>query len=252
MQASSCRYLGFETPDPERWVPDGYVLVKVDSRGAGKPPGRLDANSPAEFRDFYDAIEWTGTQRWSSAKVGLLGISYYVAGQWMIASLRPPQLAAILPWQGASDFYRDRTRQGGIFGNGFTHRWWQRSVLRNQHGNPECPFTDIATGARNAGPASLTPQALRASRADYVANILAHPLDDGWYRERSPHLENVAIPALVVANWGGLGLHLRGTIEGYSGIASHDKWLKVQSALTSSPSSCPQVSRCKSGSSTAT
>ena len=35
-------------------------------------------------------------------------------------------------------------------------------------------------------------------------------------------------PALVVANWGGLGLHLRGTIQGFIGIASKDKWLKVQ------------------------
>jgi uncharacterized protein len=40
------------------WVPDGYVVIHVDSRGAGKSPGRLDPNSPAEFRDFYDAIEW--------------------------------------------------------------------------------------------------------------------------------------------------------------------------------------------------
>ena len=43
---SSCEYLGFETPDPEPWVPDGYIIVKVDSRGAGKTPGHLDVNSP--------------------------------------------------------------------------------------------------------------------------------------------------------------------------------------------------------------
>jgi uncharacterized protein len=229
LQASSCRYLAFETPDPECWVPDGYVVVKVDSRGAGKSPGVLDVNSPAEFRDFYDAIEWAGSQPWSNGKVGLLGISYYAAGQWMIASLRPSHLAAILPWQGASDFYRDRTRQGGIFCNGFANRWWNRSVLCNQHGNPESPFTDIVTGERNTGPASLSPEQLRSNRVDYVANILAHPLDGDWYRERSPRFENIDIPALVVANWGGLGLHLRGTIEGYLRIASRDKRLRVQS-----------------------
>jgi putative CocE/NonD family hydrolase len=39
LEASSCAYLGFETPDPEVWVPDGYIIVKVDSRGAGKSPG---------------------------------------------------------------------------------------------------------------------------------------------------------------------------------------------------------------------
>ena len=38
------------------------------------------------------------------------------------------------------------------------------------------------------------------------------------------------MPTLVVANWGGLGLHLRGTIAGW-GISSKDKWLKVQLAL---------------------
>ncbi len=32
-----------------------------------------------------------------------------------------------------------------------------------------------------------------------------------------------------MANWGGLGLHLRGTVLGYLGIASKEKWLKVQS-----------------------
>src|SRR5262249_22773760 len=52
LAASSCKHLVFERPDPEMWVPDGYVVVNVDSRGAGKSPGRLDPNSPAEFRDF--------------------------------------------------------------------------------------------------------------------------------------------------------------------------------------------------------
>ena len=229
LAASSCKYLVFETPDPEVWVGHGYIVVKVDSRGAGKSPGRLDPNSPAEFQDFYDAVGWAGVQPWSSGKVGLLGISYYAAGQWMIASMRPPHLAAILPWQGASDFYRDRVRQGGMFSSGFIRRWWPRSVLRNQHGNTECPFKDIDTGERTTAPASLTPRQLAANRVDYPGDILAHPLDDDWYRARSPQFEDIDLPALVVANYGGLGLHLRGTIEGYQRIGSRDKWLKVQS-----------------------
>jgi hypothetical protein len=44
LKTSSCKYLVFETPDPEMWVPEGYVVVKVDSRGSGKSPGRLDVN----------------------------------------------------------------------------------------------------------------------------------------------------------------------------------------------------------------
>lgn len=229
LRASSCKHLAFETPDPEVWVREGYVVVKVDSRGAGKSPGKLDVNSPAEFRDFYDAIEWAAAQPWSSGKIGLLGISYYAAGQWMIAAQRPPHLAAMLPWQGTSDFYRDRTRQGGILCCGFTKRWWEKSVLRNQHGNPDSPFTDIVTGERNTGPASFTREELEANRVEYLPNLRQHPLNDAWYQERSAKLDRIDIPALVVANWGGLGLHLRGTIMGYLGLASRDKWLKVQS-----------------------
>jgi len=229
LKASSCKYLVFETPDPEMWAPEGYVVVKVDSRGAGKSPGRLDVNSPAEFRDFHDAIEWAAAQSWSSGKVGLLGISYYAAGQWMIAAQRPPHLAAMLPWQGTYDFYRDRTRQGGILGSGFLERWWNRSVLRNQHGNPDTPLTDIDTGERNTGPASLAPEQLAANRVEYIEDLLARPLNGPWYKERRARLDRIEIPALVVANWGGLGLHLRGTILGFLGIASREKWLKVQS-----------------------
>ena len=229
LRASSCKYLVFETPDPEVWTREGYVVVKVDSRGAGKSPGRLDVNSPAEFRDFHDAIEWAGVQPWSTGRVGLLGISYYAAGQWMIAAERPPHLAAILPWQGTCDFYRDRTRQGGILGNGFLDRWWNRSVLRNQHGNPDTPLVDIDTGERNTGPARLSAAELAANRADYIAELRARPLNGPWYEERSGRLDRIGIPAFVVANWGGLGLHLRGTLLGWRGIASRDKWLKVHS-----------------------
>src|SRR5262250_3102449 len=53
LAASSCKHLVFERPATEIWVPDGYIVINVDSRGAGKSPGRLDPNSPAEFCDFY-------------------------------------------------------------------------------------------------------------------------------------------------------------------------------------------------------
>src|SRR5262249_44144419 len=78
-------------------------------------------------------------------------------------------------------------------------------------------------------PASLSQAELAANRADYLGDVLAHPLNDSFYRERTPDLSKIEYPALVIANWGGLGLHLRGTIRGYMGIVSREKWLKVQS-----------------------
>ena len=94
---TSAKYENWETVDPEKWVPDGYACVRVDSRGAGRSPGYLDIFSPQETRDYYDCIEWAGVQPWSSGKVGLLGISYYAANQWQVAALQPPHLAAICP-----------------------------------------------------------------------------------------------------------------------------------------------------------
>lgn len=225
---SSGKFMVFERPDPEPWVGHGYAVVHVDCRGAGRAPGKLDVNSPQEFSDFHDAIDWAGGQAWSNGKVGLLGISYYAAGQWMTASYKPKHLAAILPWQGTCDFYRDRTRHGGIFCDGFVHRWWNRSVLNNQHGNGQSSLTDFINGQRTTGTESLTPEQLAANRQDYIENVRAHPLLDPWYAERSADLSQIDVPALVVANWSGLGLHLRGTIQGFLGIASKEKWLKVQ------------------------
>jgi predicted acyl esterase len=41
---SSGNYMAFETPNPELWMPNGYILVRVDSRGACKSPGKMDLN----------------------------------------------------------------------------------------------------------------------------------------------------------------------------------------------------------------
>lgn len=226
---STAKHMVFERPDPETWVPHGYAVIHVDCRGAGRSPGKLDVNSPQEFKDFKEAIEWAGVQPWCNGKVGLTGISYHAAGQWRVASLKPPHLKALCPWMGTYDFFRDRTRQDGIFGSGFVKRWWTRSVLRNQHGNPESPYHDIYTGGRTTGELALSSAELAANRADYVGEILAHPLNDSFYQERTPDLAKIDQPILVVANWGGLALHLRGTIGGYMGVSSRDKWLKIQS-----------------------
>jgi len=220
---SSLRHMIFEAPDPEVWTGLGYAIVRVDSRGSGKSPGFLQPNSPQEFIDASDAVEWAGQAPWSNGRVGLLGISYYAAEQWMIAQHRPRHLAAMQPWQGTSDFYRDRTRKGGIFSSGFVQMWWN-SVVLNQHGNGASWQTDYFTGERNTGPVR-TADELVASRANYVQDLLDHPLEDAWYKARSADLTKIEVPTLVGANWGGLQVHLRGTLLGFSGIASKQKWL---------------------------
>src|ERR1700759_4533424 len=41
---STCKYQSWEVCDPEKWVPDGYVCVRVDSRRCGRSAGYADAS----------------------------------------------------------------------------------------------------------------------------------------------------------------------------------------------------------------
>jgi uncharacterized protein len=103
LKDSTNKYQNWERVDPERWVPDGYAIVRVDSRGAGRSPGVIDSWSAREAMDFYHCIEWAGTQPWSNGKVCINGISYYAMNQWQVGALQPPHLAAMCIWEGASD-----------------------------------------------------------------------------------------------------------------------------------------------------
>ena len=119
---STNKYQCWEVVDPEKWVPDGYAVVRVDSRGAGRSPGVIDIWSLREAQDLAQCVEWAGVQPWSNGKVGLNGISYYAENQWQCAALQPKHLAAICLWEGAADFYRDMAHHGGIFCN-FSKTW---------------------------------------------------------------------------------------------------------------------------------
>jgi predicted acyl esterase len=223
---STNRYQSWEVVDPEKWVPDGYACVRVDSRGAGRSPGYIDHFSPRETKDFYLCIEWAGVQPWASGKVGLNGISYYGINQWHVASLQPPHLAAMCIWEGAADWYRDMTHHGGILST-FWANWYDMQVKTVQYGLGERGPRSRVTGARVCGDETLSDKELQRNRCDFGDDILAHPLDDGYHQGRSPVWEKITVPLLSAANWGGQGLHPRGNFEGFVRAASKDKWLEA-------------------------
>jgi predicted acyl esterase len=226
VSGTSNRYANWEVVDPEKWVPDGYVCIRVDSRGAGRSPGYLCHNNARETRDIYLCVEWAAAQPWSNARVGMNGISYYASNQWRAAALQPPHLAAICVWEGWCDAYRDANRHGGILCT-FRKHWQDMQVKTVQHGRGLRGPRSRATGELVCGPPTLSEEELARNREDMWAELLGRELFDDYYRERSADLSRVTVPLLSAANWGGQGLHTRGNFEGFLGAASREKWLEV-------------------------
>ncbi|KAL8359165.1 hypothetical protein RB601_008026 [Gaeumannomyces tritici] len=215
----------WETPDPGFWTAHGYAVVRADERGTGQSPGLLDTMSRGTTDAFCDLIEWAADQAWSSGKVGLLGVSYYAGSQWRVAARRPRGLAAMVPWEGMSDYYRDRCRHGGILSNAFIRFWWDRQVAPNQYGRP-------GRAAASWGPDTLEgdlgADELAANRRDQNADNRAHRFrDDEYHASRDYDLADVEVPLLSVANWGGILLHLRGNVQGFLHASSRFKYLRA-------------------------
>ncbi|MFL9826684.1 CocE/NonD family hydrolase [Rhodoplanes sp. SY1] len=226
LEGSTNKYQSWEVPDPEKWVPDGYACVRIDSRGAGRSEGFLSVHSPRETRDLYDCIEWVAAQPWCSGKVGMNGISYFAANQWRVAVRRPPHLAAICVWEGYADNYRDATHHGGIL-SVFRKNWQDMQVKTVQHGLGERGPRSRVNGELVCGPETLSEEELAKNRADMPGDLLRNHLDGDYYRALTGDLTKIEVPLLSCANWGGQGLHLRGNIEGFVQAGSPEKWLEV-------------------------
>ena len=216
----------WEVADPEKWVPRGYILIRVDSRGAGRSPGYLEVFARRETLDFAQCIEWAGVQSWSNGKVGLSGISYYAINQWMVAAEQPSHLAAICPWEGSADYYREGAYHGGIYST-FAKHWYDMQIMQIQHGYGDRGYKSRANGELAAGPVTLTDEELKDNRFDLHATLSAHPLDDEFFAERFIDFSKIEVPILSCSNWGGAPLHPRGNFNGFMHSASHEKYLEV-------------------------
>ena len=126
------QYENHESVDTSVWVPEGYVCIRVDARGVCKSPGLQAPFSVQEAEDYYDAIEWAGTQPWSNGNVGLWGMSYLAMAQHNVASLQPSHLKAMIAQGTDADIYNEALYGGGIFGAGFWN-WWYKIWSGNNH-----------------------------------------------------------------------------------------------------------------------
>jgi predicted acyl esterase len=184
----------FEGPDPAYWCKYGYAVINIDARGVGNSEGDMTQFSTGEGRDAHDLIEWVARRGWCNGKVGMSGNSWLAISQWFAAAERPPYLAAIAPWEGFNDMYRDGLCIGGV---------------------PEVGFNEmifhILCGSNRM--------------EDNCAMLRKYPLMNGYWNDKIARVEKIDIPAYVVASYN--PLHTHGTFDAYRRMSSREKWLRV-------------------------
>jgi uncharacterized protein len=186
----------FECLDPIRWARDGYALVYVDGVGNWWSEGEAIFFGREEAEVGYDIVEWCAAQDWCTGKVGWGGVSYYGMTAWSVAALRPPHLAAILPWEASSDVYREAITKGGIPSRPLTHNWMLLTRI------------------------SLT------QVEDHEAMASEHPMFDAYWRSKVCDWRAIEAPTYAVTGWPN-DLHLRGTLEAWKAISSLHKYLDI-------------------------
>jgi putative CocE/NonD family hydrolase len=97
----------------ENFVPQGYAVVLLAVRGSADSGGCMNLMGPKERADIDQAITWLGTQSWSNGAVGMSGLSYNGATQWMAAAFGNPHLKTIVPASGVPDLF-DLLFGGGV------------------------------------------------------------------------------------------------------------------------------------------
>ncbi|WP_026554525.1 CocE/NonD family hydrolase [Arthrobacter sp. 35W] len=189
----------FEGPDPAYWCAQGYAICNPDIRGVVDSEGDSVLWDRQEGRDCHDLIEWLAGQEWCSGKVGMSGTSYLAVSQWFTAAEQPPHLAAINPWEGVSDVYRDLVMRGGMPDTGFA------ATLQNG-----------SFWGKNR-------------KEDILAESERYPLMTDLWENKIPDFDRITVPAYVVASYSNT-LHTAGTFRAWRRMASSQKWLRIHNS----------------------
>ncbi|KAL6915379.1 hypothetical protein FSST1_006874 [Fusarium sambucinum] len=186
----------FEAPDPNDWVPRGYAIVNVDSRGSGDSEGVMAIMGTQEAEDGYDSIESIAKLSWCNGSVGLAGNSHLAIVQWFIAALRPPSLKAIAPWEGCGDLYREQFARGGIYAGDLFDKLIIKYMLQGHNGIES--FREM---------------------------FKKHPLANDWWNDKRPDMKKINIPTYITGTWTNT-MHGMGAIRGWLEVDTPHKWLR--------------------------
>ena len=185
-------YQSWEAPDPFYWCNNDYAVVYMDVRGTHGSEGNACYFGSQDAQDNYDVIEYLGNLEWSNGKVAMSGNSWLAITQWYVASLNPPHLAAICPWEGHGNMYDDEYVPGGI---------------------------------PNWGGARPVMSYGKNKQEDLRAMMRRFPFMNEYWDDKYAKFEKAKMPAYVVASFS--SGHSKGTFEGFRKLGSKEKWLRI-------------------------
>ncbi len=195
--------------DPMRALDRGYAVVIQDVRGRHASDGEWYPYVN-EARDGYDTIDWIASQPWSDGNVGMFGISYHGATQWLAATEAHPALKAIVPGVTADSYYDSWTYLGGVFQLFWISGWASgfvlddfaprsvrhpeaRALLREWRRDPFAIANHLPLGDMPA---------LREV-CDYYYDWLEHSTYDDYWKSFAPRekYDRITVPALNQGGW---------------------------------------------------
>ena len=195
--------------DPMRALDRGYAVVIQDVRGRHASDGEWYPYAN-EAPDGYDTIDWIASQSWSDGTVGMFGISYHGATQWLAATEGHPALKAIVPGVTADSYYDSWTYLGGVFQLFWISGWASGFVLDDfpprseRHPEARALLRDWRRdpfAIANHLPLGDMP-ALR-DVCDYYYDWLAHSTYDDYWKSFAPRekYDKITVPALNQGGW---------------------------------------------------
>jgi putative CocE/NonD family hydrolase len=204
----------------------GYVVVVQDTRGQFKSEGRFIPYAQ-EIADGYETIEWVARLPSVDGQVGMFGLSYPGAVQWMTAPTRPPHLRAIAPAMTFAHpnhfFYH-----GGIFEADFIE-WLlpRQSRERQQLRLPYASSDQISEVWTQHGDAWMDHRPLAdlplmrdfGYWKDWVANAIESDYWRPYDIESQHHL--VQVPALNLSGWNDDPYGQPGAIRNFIGMRAN-------------------------------
>ena len=210
--------------DPMRALDRGYAVVIQDVRGRHASDGDWYpyVNEPV---DGHDTVDWIASQPWSDGSVGMFGISYHGATQWLAATEPHPALKAIVPGVTADSYYDSWTYLGGVFQLFWISGWASGFVLDDLGGRSNA-FPDALATLREwrrdpfaiANHLPLADMPALRDVCDYYYDWLSHPTYDDYWKSFAPRekFDRITVPALNQGGW--YDGFIRATLRNYEGM----------------------------------